>query len=340
MLQNARPLRPEFVPSELQHRDHEQTAVTEALDPLTRGEPADPVILTGPTGVGKTCLTRYALKQLQETALTLDTAEVNCWENYSGYRFLYRLLDSVGSTVDIHRQSTPRDELMERLRDYSGRCVVALDEVDQLEDKDLLYDLHRMRQFSLVLIANREEDLFADLGDRLHSRLHGSRTIRFKPYSDSELVAILKARADAAFTKPSAIDETYLEQIADAAAGDARIAITILREAAKNATAEDRHVIDHQDIERAIPRGQETVRATNVETLKPAQQTLYELVREYVEDHGEPMPPQELYDQYGEAVEEPVGNRQVRRHMNKLERYELISVHGSTRDRKYGLHNP
>jgi orc1/cdc6 family replication initiation protein len=339
MLQNARALRSEFVPRELQHRDHEHTALTDALDPLTTGNQADPVIITGPTGVGKTTLTKYTLERLQEAALGIETAVVNCWQHHSSYRALFRILDQLGRTIDVHRQSTPQDVLVERLREFDNDCVVVLDEADQLDDKGIIYDLRRMPQYTLVLITNREQDLFGDVDDRLRSRLHATRTIHFDPYSVDELVAILQARADAAFAHPDVIAATLLREIADAAAGDARVAITILREAAKTADRGGRDQITGNDVESAIPAGQQTVRDDTIEGLKPTQRLLYEIIEEYVSEQGGPMEPSELYATYQEQADDPVGNRQVRRHLNKLDHYELITIRGSSRDRRYGLPN-
>jgi Cdc6-like AAA superfamily ATPase len=31
------------------------------LEPLTRGEPADTVLITGPTGSGKTCIAKFTV---------------------------------------------------------------------------------------------------------------------------------------------------------------------------------------------------------------------------------------------------------------------------------------
>jgi hypothetical protein len=36
---------------------------------------------------------------------------VNCWQNHSSYRALFRILEQLGRTVDVHRQSTPQDVL-------------------------------------------------------------------------------------------------------------------------------------------------------------------------------------------------------------------------------------
>jgi len=87
---------------------------------------------------------------------------VNCWRNYTRFRTLYQILDDLGATIDIHRQSTPHDELVDRLQQHDGpRTVVILDEVDQLEDPSVIYDLHSLPQFALICIANKEEELFS-----------------------------------------------------------------------------------------------------------------------------------------------------------------------------------
>jgi Cdc6-like AAA superfamily ATPase len=125
MIEDARVLREAFVPREVEHREGEVTHLSGVLEPVTRGEAADTAILTGPSGAGKTCIARYTVQQLREQHLDVEAQYVNCWQNYSRFRALYRVLEGLGRTVDIHRRSTPHDELLERLADYDGPpCVV------------------------------------------------------------------------------------------------------------------------------------------------------------------------------------------------------------------------
>ena len=49
--------------------------------------------------------------------------------------------------------------------------VVSLDEADQLDDAQLVYDLYRLEKLSFLVITNREEDLLADLDQRVQLRL-------------------------------------------------------------------------------------------------------------------------------------------------------------------------
>jgi len=176
--------------------------------------------------------------------LDIETTYVNCWRNYTRFRTLYQILDDdLGQTIDIHRQSTPHDELVDRLQQYDGpRTVIILDEVDQLEDPGILYDLHSLEQFALVCIANKEEELFSRVDDRLVSRLRSSEHVRMDKYHDEQLYDILHARAKWGLDE-DVITDDQLYRIADAAAGDARLAIGILRTAASEADREDQETI-------------------------------------------------------------------------------------------------
>lgn len=180
MITDARVLQPEFVPNDVKHRSAEVSHLSDTLRPIVDGERATNSLLYGPSGAGKTCIAQFTIEQLRENVVDLNYQYVNCWEDHTRFKTLYRLLDGIESTFDIHRQSTPKDELLERLRAYDGPpYVVILDEVDQLQDKSLLYDLYRMRDLKMVLIANREEDVFSTLDGRLNSRLESCARIRF-----------------------------------------------------------------------------------------------------------------------------------------------------------------
>lgn len=162
MITDARVLNTEFVPNDVVHRDAEINALSTALDPVTRGESAETALLVGPSGAGKTCIARYAVNQLRESVIGIHTQYVNCWKDHSRFKTLYRVLEGIDRAFDVHRQSTPTDELLDRLHEYDGPpYVVILDEADQLSDTNVLYDLVRGRRLGLVLIANREQDLFS-----------------------------------------------------------------------------------------------------------------------------------------------------------------------------------
>ncbi|GAB3690077.1 DNA replication protein Orc1 [Salinarchaeum chitinilyticum] len=330
MITDARVLQPEFTPKEVQHRDAEVNYLSSVLDPLTDGRQADPALLHGPTGVGKTCIAQFLVEQLRGSVVDLNHQYVNCWEDHSRFQTLYRLLDGIGRTVDVHRQSTPTDVLLDRLREADETpYVVILDEVDQLEDKALLYDLYRMPHLTMVLIANDEKGLFASMDDRLNSRLTDCEHIHFQAYREDELVAILQDRVRWGLAA-DAIDRSELEVIAANAGGDARVAIGTLRRAARQARDASSEHITAEMIRNVVSEAKSEIRQQTVDRLTPQQEILYEIISE----HGE-IEPQPLYDAYCEEAEDPKSRRMVRNYLSKLEHYNLVSAQGNTKGRTY-----
>jgi Cdc6-like AAA superfamily ATPase len=255
---------------------------------------------------------------------------VNCWEDYTRFKTLYQLLDGVEKTVDIHRQSTPRDVLLDRLRGYTGGpYVVILDEVDQLQDKELLYDLHRIQSLTLVLIANREEDVFSPLDERLHSRLRNTNRIHFTPYSNKEVVSILQDRALWGLDG-DVITETELHEIADYSTGDARVAIGILRKAARTAQQESADRIMSEMIAGVVSEAKLEIEQQTISQLTPHQRVLYDIIHE----EGQVDPPV-LYQKYQNRVDDPKTQRTVRNYLAKLAHYNLIEADGNTKSRTY-----
>lgn len=336
IIADARVLGPEFVPDDVVHRDGEINHLTSTLRPITNGKTAEPAFLYGPSGTGKTCIAQYALDSLREAVIELETQYVNCWEDYSRYKTLYRILEGLNKTVDIHRQSTPTDILLERLRDYDGPpYVVILDEVDQLHDKDLLYELYRLRRLSMVLIANDDEEFFAELSNRVTSRFQTSARIRFSPYTQEELISILDDRVRWGL-RHDAITDELVERIAGAAGGDARVAIGILRVAARRTTRAGQNAITDAVIEQAVSEAKTEIRQKTLAKLNTHQQILYDIIT----DHGE-ITPRELYTRYQERASNPRSNRMVRNYLSKLYHYNLIAADGENRGRTYRpLSNP
>ena len=106
MITDARVLQPEFIPQEVQHRDAEVNYLSSVLDPITKGHRADPALLHGASGAGKTCIAKFLIEQLREAVVDLNHQYVNCWEDHSRFKALYRLLDGISQTVDIYRTTT------------------------------------------------------------------------------------------------------------------------------------------------------------------------------------------------------------------------------------------
>ena len=334
MITDARVLQPEFVPNDVKHRSAEVSHLSDTLRPIMDGKRAEASLLYGPSGAGKTCIAQHTIEQLRENVVALNYQYVNCWEDHTRFKTLYRLLTGIDKAFDIHRQSTPKDELVERLREYDGPpYVVILDEVDQLQNKSLLYDLYRVSNLTMVLITNREEDVFTELDDRLNSRLKTCARIKFGQYNIPQLVAILEDRAHWGL-EPDAIDTERLELIADYAAGDARVAIGIFRNAARVAQQECHEKITTEVIEDVVPEAKSEIRKKTTDKLTKHQQVLYETIKRAGE-----IGPNDLYDEYCAAVDDPKTRRTMRNHLSKLEQYNLVFASGNTRARTYQLYS-
>jgi orc1/cdc6 family replication initiation protein len=330
MITDARVLQPEFVPGEVKHRDAEVNTLSSVLRPLTDGGRADPAFLYGPSGTGKTCIAQFTVERLRQEVVDLNHQYVNCWEDYSRFKTLYTILDGINDTIDIHRQSTPKDVLLDRLRDYDGPpYVVVLDEVDQLQDKQLLYDLYRVQNLTMILIANKEAEVFGTLDERLTSRLTTATRIHFNQYSNSELQEILSDRVQWGLDH-TAVTNEQLTRIATNAAGDARVAIGILRNAARHAHEHGLDRIPDDAITEVVPETKSEIQQKTIDRLTEHQRVLYEIITE-----NSTVEPQRLYSAYERRVPDPKTKRTVRNHLSKLEHYNLIEAEGNTKSRIY-----
>ena len=332
MIRDARVLRAGFVPREVEHRDAEINHLSSVLEPITNDEPADTAIVTGPSGAGKTCISKFVTERLREEVLDVEATYVNCWRNHTRFRTLYQILDDLGASLDIHRQSTPHDELVNRLEQHDGpRTVVILDEADQLEDPSLIYDLHSLPQFAIICIANKEEEIYTRVDDRLVSRLRSSEHVRMGKYHDEQLFDILHARTKWGLEE-DVITDRQLYRIADAAAGDARLAIGILRTAAGKADRENHERITDDILLGAAEDARVQIKQRSLDSLTPHQRVVYDIVREH-----EPIGPSGIYEHYAEEVDDPRTKRTVRTYLSKMEQYNLLEAEGTSRDREYSL---
>jgi Cdc6-like AAA superfamily ATPase len=144
-----------------------------------------------------------------------------------------------------------------------------------------------------------------------------------------QLTDILEERAAAGVVSRD-MDRAEFERIADAADGDARVAITTLRIAARHADEDAADRITQDVVKRALPEARRELRQQHVDQLTSHQQAVFRAI----EEKGR-IAPQELFEEYRTRVEEPKSNRTVRTYLKKLERYNLIVAEGSTRDRLY-----
>jgi len=225
-------------------RDDEIERIAEAVQPLTRRNPAENLLIYGPAGIGKSTCVQHVFDELENHS-RIKPAFINCWQYNTRSSLLTELLIQLGYPAP--RKGKPVDVLLSKLSEWLNKnrgAAVALDEFDQLEDKNkVVYDLLTLNQevenrLGTVLISNQPpSQLFLD--PRSNSRL-SPYTLQFKPYDTDRLEEILRSRVEQAFqprTVPDEVIQQVAEQVADES-GDCRKALEMLLKAGRRADQE------------------------------------------------------------------------------------------------------
>jgi len=245
MLSDPRVFREEHLPRRLEHRDAEVQQLSRALQPALRGEPAPDVLLSGPSGVGKTVLSRHVLRRVHERG-AVPSVRIRCLGKTAG-TVLREAVDALPIAAEAHR-GMPVDELVRVLREgLDAPAVLVLDEGDDLPETDLLEALERIPAVSAVAICHDPAEWLARLGS-LDARFSGDEHLRLERYSVDELADILRERARLGLADGT-VGERVLEQVAYRAAGVARRGIQGLRCAAEVAGEQGHEAIREPHLE-------------------------------------------------------------------------------------------
>jgi len=331
MIRDAAVFDDEHLPREIVGRNAQMNEVTDALAPVEDGHRAENCFLFGPSGAGKTTVARAAVRELRREVLEVPTAYINCWKDYTRVSVLERAIKELAG-VGMPKSSPARDLIDELQNSIDSPSVIILDEVDQLQDMRLLYDLHSVQGLGWICIANREVDLMARLDERIKSRVSVGYHVQFDRYDVDTVAEILDRRASQGL-EPGSIDRETLERIARLVDGDARRGITALRVAARLAATEGLSMIPERLVDEAVSTAEEEVRQKTISKLNRHQRILYECLKE-----DGPLIQKELHQRYAERHPDPITQRAIRKsHLPKLHHYNLIESEREARGRVYRL---
>jgi orc1/cdc6 family replication initiation protein len=278
IIANSEVLEEEYIPQNIPCREAQKKELAFCLSPMERRMKPLDCLCHGKPGTGKTALVKYVLQQVSENTSALSFY-VNCWEN----KTLNQILDQLLRQIELPVVEANYTVKVSRLKQKIGNkpCVIALDEIDKLDRKDLndvLYMLNELGRVGLICISNTRKYIL-ELDPRIVSRVH-FKSINFPPYSNEELLTILKQRVvDCKALFPNSYSKEILEKIADLAAGDARVAIQTLRNAAYIAEKSNKSKISREDVEKGYEEAEEIKKKYRLEKLGEHYKLIYEIVK-------------------------------------------------------------
>ncbi|MGC8566775.1 MAG: Cdc6/Cdc18 family protein [Caldisphaera sp.] len=259
-------LLPDYVPEILPHRDEEIKKVALTLSPSLRFERPSNIFIYGLTGTGKTAVTKYVLRKLEENAkekgIRVGYIYSNVRHRETPYRILADIAEYFNMRIPFTGLSTGEvyNRIVKKMSNIEGIFIIVLDEIDFLVKKygdDLLYNLTRINEqlvrskVSIIGITNSVK-MIESLDPRVKSSL-SEEEIVFPPYDAQQLQDILYPRAKDAFVE-NALDEDVVPQCSALAArehGDARRALDLLRIAGEIAERNNRNRVTNEEVMKA-----------------------------------------------------------------------------------------
>jgi len=254
-------------------RDDQLGRVVDNLKPVLQNEGIPDMLLSGPSGTGKSLIIHAVCKQIVELCESQDKTfgvlSINCEGPKTADRAVYRLVkaaaNDLGVDPGVPQTGVSTDQKLERLyelmREYYDGVIFILDEIDMLEGpyqeaeyNSLIYQLSRARKLadfdgpiSLTTITNYA-DFMKDLNSRAQSS-YNPDDIFFDDYDATQLRSILDNRRDA--FRPDSLADDVVPLVAAFGSqthGDARKAIDLLRWAGELAERRGADTVTETDV--------------------------------------------------------------------------------------------
>ena len=275
------------IPDAIQHRDAEQTQVTQSLLPIIRGSRPSNLLVYGKPGTGKTLVVRKVILKIQEGVKRRNFPIKLVYTNAKVETTLYGLLVSFGRQLGMGEKELPWTgisisalftRILEKIQRDSTNVVLVIDEIDFLAkivskgSKDILYYItranERLQGGSLTFVGISNNLTFKDILDpRVISSL-SEEEIVFPNYTIDQLRTIIIERIRAAFN-PDVVEESASNLCATLAGrehGDARRAIDLIRVAGEIAERDQSTSVNGDHVHAAFEKIEEDKETTAIKS--------------------------------------------------------------------------
>lgn len=341
-----------FIPETLPHRTEKIKSIAQYwVESLNKITPPD-ITIYGKTGTGKTAVTLYAKKQLEEIAaeqnLNIRIEYIRCTDYNTEYQILARLCQQLGKPVPY--RGWTKAEVVNTFRNLFKKnvfgedliLIVILDEIDVILKNDgdsILYTLTRTDNVAITSISN-----YIDFKQFIKPKVKSSlrdREIVFPPYNAQQLIDILIERSKLSF-KEDTITEGVIALCSALAAkeeGDARYALDLLKTSGEIADETGSKIVKEEFVKEAKDRIEHNKIIDVVMTLPVQQQIVLESITYLTKKHEE-ITSGRLYEVYQDlAKSDKVSYRRIFDFINELEMLGLISTNTISRGRGRGRTN-
>jgi len=310
-----------YIPANVPVRESHIRELANCLMPALKNKKPVHAWLHGRPGTGKTLTSKFILRKINNEAY-VNGVYINCWEHNSYYSVLDKLVREL-RILGAEKLNTSFK--LERLENHLRRkpFVIVLDEIDlpkKIERDSIIYNLCNIGNVGLICVCNSRSVLYS-MDERIRSRLN-ARLLEFNHYNESDLVFILRRRAELALN-PASWSEKILEMIAELAEGDARVAIQTLKKAAYNAENDFSERIRSKHIKDGYNSVRQIKKTYILNKLTSHHRLLFDLVKERKNIHSG-----QLWKAYLEKCasldKRPIALRTFSEYMNKLIELDLI----------------
>jgi len=287
VFKNEEVLFSEYLPDILPHRENQIQIISKNLSPALVGRKPQNTFISGSPGIGKTHVTQFIFRELENRNEKIKTIYINCWDFKTATALLSKIAIELGAFVQ--RRGVSKDEVLERLiealKKSNKNLIICLDEVDQLirNDQEVLYDVLRINQYEnkfvgIVFISN-DSHIFAKVEPRISSSLNMDE-LEFKSYTLNEMKDILEKRVENALRKVENGVVILCANQAVKKGGDVRVGLDCLLKAARNSEAKGKDVVSVDDVKEILKEVKKAKPEILKEKISPEEKIVLQVIKE------------------------------------------------------------